>query len=163
MNQPEDSRRKFIPENTLKTKSLDYIPVRPATFELSKLKIPLSKNTLYKIIKDFQCIKNSESILIVRTVGDIFLFDKNLEGYSIDWDIDVEVNKIMIIHFFEGESSEKAHIYIGDYVKRKQMTGNISEKRCRYYFKNLLSCGNILVDFVLDFGSYEYYTLNPME
>ena len=157
MDQPADSRRKVVPENMLKSKSYDYIPVRPASFDLGKSKIPLTKHTLLRVIDGFGIIKPGESILIVRTWGDVFLFDKNLEGYTGDWDIDTQVNKIMIIHFYEGETSTKAHVYLGDYVRRKLMTGYTSDKRCRYYFNNLLSCGDIIADFTLDFGSFERY------
>lgn len=157
MDQPADSRRKVVPENMLKSKSYDYIPVRPASFDLGKLKVPLTKHTMLQVINGFGIIKPGESILIVRTMGDVFLFDKNLEGYTGDWDIDTEVDKIMIIHFYEGETSTKAHVYLGDYVGRKLMTGYTSDKRCRYYFNNLLSCGDIVADFTLDFGSFERY------
>lgn len=157
MDQPADSRRKVVPENMLKSKSYDYIPVRPASFDLGKSKVPTTKHTFLRIIDEYGIIKPGESILIVRTMGDVFLFDKNLEGYTGDWDIDTEVNKIMIIHFYEGETSTKAHVYLGDYVKRKLMTGYTSDKRCRYYFNNLLSCGDINANFTLDFGSFERY------
>ena len=157
INQPDDSRIMVDSKNLLKTKTTDYIPVRPAAFDFSKTKLPVSKYTLEAVIKDFHIIKQGESALVVKTVGDLFQFDRKGIGYTGDWKINVAVTKIIIIHFFEGTKGNKAHVYIADYVTRQPQT-QYTQIRVRFFFKNILSGGTINVDILRDFDSFQLIT-----
>ncbi len=162
MNQPKDSYVEIIPKKILKSKSSDHINFGHYPFDLGELKdSQLHKDKYQKVFKEINYFKLGEKVLILRTRGDNFVLYKNRTGYSGDWqehhilrkeNTTIEVDRIMIIHFFEGEKSISAHVYLADYDYHELQTQYI-ERRYKYWFKNIVSCGYIEANFINDFES----------
>lgn len=138
---------------------------RKAPFDLSKSDIPFTRQTVIDILSQLKYFKTGTRFLMARTVGDISLFDRYGEGYSGDWEDATgkgeNIDKIIVIHFFEGDSSTKAHVYLADFIHRKYQTIYRIDQppRYRYYFKNLMWCGEIRADFTKDFHSTKFFSV----
>lgn len=162
INQPDDSRFKPHPSIDWKTKSYDFVTTRKAPFNLGKIDIDLTRHTAKKIFTWTKYFQNGTSLLMVRTKGDIFLFDRYGNGYTGDWedpeDKGDNIDKIIIVHFFEGGGSTKAHVYLADYVDRK-LRQEYAKKRYRYHFSNLQWCGEIKSSFIDDFHSFFFFNI----
>lgn len=162
MCQPEDSCSEVVPEKGWKTKSSDYVRLPVSPFDLSKLQHShFHKDQYLKAFRELNYFNPGEKILIVRTRGDIFAFYKDRRGYTGDWkeehilandNSSVEVDRIMVVHFYEGEASKKAHVYLADYHEHAARTEYV-KTRYRYKFKNIASCGDIEEDFVDNYES----------
>ena len=152
INQPQDSMVSVNTVPTVKAKTTENILVRNAPFDFSKARFDVNRNTFAKIFKDFNFLKKNESVLIVKTSGDVFQYNIEGEGYTGDWTKDVEVTKLLIIHFFEGKFNRNAYMYVADYKERIRES-NYTPKRYRYYFTNIQYCGMINADFDRDFKS----------
>lgn len=162
INQPDGSRFKPDPVIDWKTKSFDYVTTRRAPFDLSTEKEIITRHSAKKILTEQKYFKNGTKILLVRTVGHIFLFDRYGNGHTGDWEDPGElgdgIDKIVIVHFFEGKDSSKAHIYVGD-VYNREYKNFYTTPRYRYCFSNLLWCGEVKADFVDDFHSILFFDI----
>lgn len=163
MNQPDGSRHN--PVLDWKSKSFDYVTTRKAPFDLSESDIPFTRQTVKEILVRKNYFNPGTRFLMTRTVGDIFLFDRYRKGYSGDWEDATKkgenIDKIIVVHFFEGDKSSKAHVYLADFVDRKYQTIYRIDQppRYRYFFKNLMWCGEIRADFTKDFHSTKFFSV----
>lgn len=163
MNQPDGSRHNPVLE--WKSKSFDYVTTRKAPFDFSKFHVPFTRQTVKEILVGLDYFNPGTRFLMTRTVGDIFLFDRYGEGYSGDWEDATKkgenIDKIIVVHFFEGDKSTKAHVYLADFVDRKYQTIYRIDQppRYRYFFKNLMWCGEIRADFTKDFHSTKFFSV----
>lgn len=162
MNQPDGSR--FKPDASIdwKTKSFDYVTTRKAPFNLTNSPKKLTRHTAKEILTWTKYFKNGTKILMVRTVGHIFLFDREGNGHSGDWEDPnkqgIDVDNIVIVHFYEGKESSKAHVYLAD-VYERELKNFYTTPRYRYCFSNLKWCGEIKANFVDDFHSLLFFNI----
>ncbi len=162
MNQPDGSRYKTDPSIDWKTKSFDYVTTRKAPFNLNLENEIFTRHSAQEILTRQKYFKNGTRILLVRTVGHIFLFDREGNGHTGDWEDPLnkgeDVDKIIIVHFFEGKDSPKAHIYVAN-VEDREIKNFYTTPRYRYCFSNILWCGEVKADFVDDFHSLLFFNI----
>lgn len=160
--QPDDSRviGEYIPQ-TMKAKVVEDISLKKAYFDFGKARLKVTKNNLKHIFKDFNYLRDKESILVVRTYGDLFRYESDRTGYTGDWRVNEEVSKICVFHFYGGEQSESAHVYVADYVRKSEETNYREDSpRYRYYFKNIEYAGEINSVRTSEFDSWQIINMD---
>jgi len=159
MDYPKNLNKKIDTKSSHLFKAPNYVRIPHYPFDFTRFAYVRFDGAHYQeILEALNYFQLGDKILFAQTYGDNFAYYEDRTGYIgncreeqifVNGNNTIEVDKIIIIHFYEGEMSSKAHFYLADY-ENYEIRSEYERRRYRYHFKNIFSCGDIEEDIIGD-------------